>query len=564
MSIIALPAAHPHLLIAQVSNPAPPPASGPTLPDLSDIPRATPLPPEKAPDIVSWNADTQSKHGSVYLLSGNVEVTYSDHLLRADTISYDEDTHDVTANGHVHLSGGENDEYITASHGTYNLKTGTGRFYDVTGSIGLHGSAATPDANGRTGLVTPNPFLFSGKVVVKTGPRTYDVYDGSVTSCLLPHPDWLLTSSHLSLNADRPAPGTPSFTSSACRFFFLPYATHPVDSEQRQSGVLIPVLGQSSSKGWIIGEEVYITLSRSADLTLGLQYYSLRGWAESATFRAKGFDENFFQSHFSALQDRGFTPPGGVYTNQGGEDVTAAFRRQLTGTSRVVGDAEYLSSYVYREAFTENFNQAVSSDITSIGYFTNEDAASPCPRLADRYQGLKRVPVGDEPGEQVHILHVPALQFEAVDHPIPGTPLLWTSPAPLQASSASQPNFTSSGVIERLDLLPELSLPLRGDGWNLLASVAARETFYTRSRIPSYHARAATRQSPPIPSTAPTSASASSSPARHRTHLPCPRLPAASLRHRDPPHHRARDHLPQRPRHRQLPQILRFDDVDLA
>src|SRR6185437_10528171 len=197
---IAPLAVHPHLLIAQVSDSAPPPGPSDTsLPDLSSIPRATPLPPEKAPDIVSWNADTQSRRGPVYLLSGNVEITYTNHLLRADTISYDENTHEITANGHLRLTGGENDEYLTASHGTYNLQTGTGRFYDVTGSIGIHGAATIATPSGRTGLVTPNPFLFSGKVVVKNGPRSYDVYEGSVTSCLLPRPDWLLTSAHLSL-----------------------------------------------------------------------------------------------------------------------------------------------------------------------------------------------------------------------------------------------------------------------------------------------------------------------------------------------------------------------------
>ena len=487
-----------------MSNPAPPPPPDPTqiptLPDLANIPRATPLPPEKAPDIVSWNADTQSKHGSVYLLSGNVEVTYTNHLLRADNISYDEDTHEVTASGHVHLSGGENDEYITASHGTYNLKTGTGRFYDVTGSIGLHGSAMVATPSGKTGLVTPNPFLFSGKVVVKTGPRNYDVYDGSVTSCLLPRPDWLLTSAHLSLNEDKARAGTTVFRLFGLPLFFLPYATHPVNSEQRQSGILIPVLGQSSTKGWIIGEEAYITLGRSADLTLGLQYYSLRGWAESATFRSKGLGDNFFQAHFSALQDRGFTPENGVLTNQGGEDVTAAFRKQLTPTSRVVGDLEYLSSYVYREAFTDNFNQAVSSDITSIGYYTNQNHGLDIAVRADRYQGLKRVPVGTSPGEQVHILHVPTLQFTAVDrpiaHPLANTPLLFTLTGSMSGLKRSQPNFTSSGIIERLDLLPQLSLPLHGDGWNVLASIAARETFYTRSRKTSF-----TPGQPPLEST---------------------------------------------------------------
>ncbi len=55
----------------------------------------------------------------------------------------------------------------------------------------------------------------------------------------------------------------------------------------------------------------------------------------------------------------------------------------------------------------------------------------------------------------------------------------------------SQPNFTSSGIVERLDLRPELSLPLRGDGWRVLASVAGRETFYSRSRQTPYTARQA-------------------------------------------------------------------------
>ena len=506
LSIIAPPTLHPHLLNAQVSNPTPlPSAPEPsTTPDLSSIPRATPLPPEKSPETISWVADTQSKRGSVYLLAGDptrgdqVEVTYTDHLLRADTISYDEDTHELTASGHVHLSGGQNDEYISASRGTYNLKTGTGRFYDVTGSIGLHGAATTPTASGRTGLVTPNPFLFSGKLVVKTGPRTYDIYDGSVTSCLLPRPDWLLSSAHLSLNEDQAHAGATVFHLLGLPIFFLPYATHPVNTEQRQSGILIPVLGQSSTKGWIIGEQVYITLGRSADLTLGLQYYSLRGYAESATFRAKGFDEDFFQAHFSALQDRGFTPTGGTFTNQGGEDVTSAFRKQLTSTTRVVGDAEYLSSYVYREAFTENFNQAVSSDITSIGYLVDQNRGLSMDVRADRYQGLKRVPINNEPGEQVHLLHVPSLDFTAIDHPLGNTPLLFSLTGSVAGLKRSQPNFTSSGIVERLDLRPEISLPLRGDGWRVMASVAGRETFYSRSRQTPY-----TAGQPPIELTTP-------------------------------------------------------------
>ena len=477
-----------------MSNVTPPAAAAqdqakfPGLPDLSQVPRATVLPPEKAPDVMSWDADTQSKHGSVYLLAGNVEVRYENHLLRADRISYDEDTHELTAEGNVKLTGGDNDEYLAASHGTYNLKSGTGHFYDVKGSVGLHGAATTAEPGGKTGLETPNPFLFWGREVVKTGSRDYDVYDGGVTSCALPNPDWMLTAGRLSLNQGKAQAKGSVFHLLGVPLLFLPYVTHPVDTEQRQSGILIPVLGQSSTKGWIVGEQVYVTLGRSADLTAGLEYYSLRGYSEMATFREKGFGDDFFQAHFSALQDRGYTPEGGTYTNQGGEDVTAAFREQLGEHTRAMADGEYLSSYVYREAFTDNFNQAVSSDITSVGYVTHESDGIAVAARADRYQGLKRVPVGLSPGEEVHILHVPSLDFAAVDHPIARTPLEWSMAGSVAALKRAQPNFTSSGIVERVDLRPELSLPLSGDGRHLLASVAARETFYSRSRKTPYTA----------------------------------------------------------------------------
>ena len=103
-----------------------------------------------------------------------------------------------------------------------------------------------------------------------------------------------------------------------------------------------------------IRDRAYLTLGRSADLTIGTLYYSLRGFSENGTFRYRGPGDDFLTAHFSALQDRGFVAPSvnaagvttNVYTNQGGEDVTAGFRRQLTPHTRVAADAEYLSTYV--------------------------------------------------------------------------------------------------------------------------------------------------------------------------------------------------------------------------
>ncbi|MGI4827590.1 MAG: LPS-assembly protein LptD [Janthinobacterium lividum] len=466
-------------------------ASQGDLPDLSNIPLAIPLP-APSNDHIVWDCDTESKHGEVYLLAGDVQITFRNRHIRADSIQLNEDTGEVIAEGHLRVSGGDNDEYIQASHGTYNLRTGTGRFFDAQGSVGLHNEAASSStAAARAGLVSPNPFLFTGRIVDKTGAAIYTIYDGTVTSCLLPKPDWMFSSRRLAIDNGKVHAGKSVFHLLGLPILFLPYLTTPTSADERQSGLLIPVFGDSSTKGVTVGEQAYFALGRSADLTLGTIYYSLRGFSESGTFRYRGSGYDFATTHFSALEDRGYTASNGVYVNQGGEDLTAAFRHQLSPNVRAVGDGEYLSSYIYREAFTDNFNQAVSSDITSIGFITRQTDGWSIDGRADRYQGLKQVPIGNAPGEEVHILHVPSFDLYGVDRPISGTPFLWTLDASAAGLKRVQPNFTSSGVIERFDFRPELSLPLHFDGWNVLGSVAVRETAYTRSREMPYSAGAA-------------------------------------------------------------------------
>ena len=534
ISTILAASGHPHLRAQGVTTEEPPSASVPNPdvsqspdgvpqstsaaqqpaaePDLSTVPHASPLPPSRAPETAILESDVQSRHGEMSYASGNVVITYGDHILRADSITYNHATDDVTADGHVQLTGGENDEHIEATHGTYNLRTETGRFYEVHGSVGVfkasNGPAITTTNSGIAsansahlpGYQTSNPFLFEGRVVVKTGATDYTVYNGSVTSCLLPHPDWQLFAHKIALNSGQAKAADSTFKLLGIPLLFLPYVTHPVDSQQRQSGILIPELGYSSaskntgSKGITVGDQIYIVLGRSADLTIGTLYYSLRGFSENGTFRYHGPGDDFFNAHFSALQDRGFYAPGvnaqgqtvNVFNDQGGEDITASFHRQITPHVRGVGDAEYLSSYIYREAFTNNFNQAVSTDITSIVYLADQKNGYSADARVDRYEGLKVVQTDFSPGEEIKIYHAPSIDFTGLDHPIRDTPLFWSVNASAAGLKRVQPNFATAGITWRFDLSPEVSLPLRFEGWHALASVAVRETAYTRSRQTPY------------------------------------------------------------------------------
>ncbi len=503
----AVHTASPSVQDGQSGSPA-----GDEIPDLASIPHASPLPSGQAPRTAVVEADKETRHGSIFDASGHAKLTYGDHVLRADTLAWDQATDIVTATGHVELSGGVNNEHIRATHGNYNLGTQTGSFYDVHGSVGLFRSASTQTVSTNAGIATANashehgyqnsnPFVFQGRLVVKTSPTAYTIYNGSVTTCLLPDPDWQLFSGKIAVDS---APGgkasaaASTFKLIGLPLLFLPYVTHPVDASQRQSGVLIPEFGYSSaskntgSQGLTLGDQYYQVLGNSADLTLGLLYYSLRGWSENGAFRYKGMGQNFFTTHFTALQDRGFYAPGvnaagqtvEVYNNQGGVDIVASFRRDLSSSLRAVGDAEYLSSFIYREAFAENFNQAVSTDITSVLYLIDQKNGFSYDARFDRYQGLKIVPTDFSPSEEVKIYHVPSLDLTGLDRPIAGTPLLWSFTGSAAGLKRVDPNFTTSGLTWRMDLRPELSLPLRFDGWHMLANAAVRETLYSNSQQP--------------------------------------------------------------------------------
>ena len=217
----------------------------------------------------------QEKTGDLYKLHGAVEIHYRNYVLRADDVSYDSDSEEATASGHFTLDGGPNDDHIKASHGTYNLTAETGTFYDVTATTGMsfHG--------GRAILTSTAPFAFTGKRVERTSSDHYVVYDGTITTCELPHPNWRFEARKVVVDVGGNATIYNSdFLLHGFPIFYFPYATHPVEHEARHSGFLIPTGGRSSTNGTEVGDSFYWVINRSLDATIGAEYFSKRGWSQ--------------------------------------------------------------------------------------------------------------------------------------------------------------------------------------------------------------------------------------------------------------------------------------------
>ena len=416
---------------------------------------------------VTITAITQEKNGPIYQLHGKAEIHYGVYILRADEVTYNAETGQATADGHVVLEGGPNDEHIQASHGTYNVRAESGRFKNVTGTIGVRRRGT------RLTLTSSNPFFFTGKVVEKTGPDHYMVYDGTVTTCDLPRPKWQFNANKVVVNVGGTAKMYHStFGIKGIPVLYFPFATLPAQRLPRQSGFLIPNIGTSSVKGTILGESLFWAINRSMDAHIGAEYFSARGWAPQGEFRAQPTDSSFVDLNYYGVLDRGTGKPP---VNQGGEEVRLNAEGAFDRGFRGVANIDYLSSFVFRLAFNDVFTQAVNSEVKSEAFLSNTTHGFSYNASMQRYQDFESTTAGDV----ITILHAPSFEVSSVDRQLGRSPFYWSYEAAAEGVSRSEPGFSTAALVGRFDLNPTLSLPLKLGGWSVRPEFSLRDTSYT-------------------------------------------------------------------------------------
>lgn len=447
----------------------------------SSLPEAHVVPQPEKGVPVKIVADTQArqetKDGTIYTLEGNVVLYYRRYILHADRVTYNDATGDVAAEGHLMVDGGPDDEHFEASHGTVNVVADTGDFFDVVGTLG-----AVRKPHGRMVFTAPNPFAVTGREVLQLGQGKYRVIHGTMTSCRLPKPDWRILARSIELSNGVASASGGAFELFHVPLLFLPYVNHAV-SVDRQSGVLLPYVGNNTTKGFILGEGFYLTLGRSADLMMATQYYSKRGWAPNGMFRYRGRGQNFGNLHFQSLLDRGVEEPDGSRgANQGGVDIGADGRYDFTPNLTGVIDAEYLSSYVYRLVFEEEYAQAINSEVKSQAFLTQEDRDRWVSLRMNRYQDFQSSTIA---GDEVRILHMPEVDFEVAERQLGDSWFEWGFSGSAGALSRHDyPSFRTSAEVPRVDFYPRASLPLHFGGWTFRPRAAFRETWYGKSQFP--------------------------------------------------------------------------------
>ncbi|MGA8027791.1 MAG: putative LPS assembly protein LptD [Bryobacteraceae bacterium] len=436
-------------------------------------------------EIRLWGV-VQDSNDEWRYLKGAAKIETSDMDLSADQIDYNSDTHWAYARGHLHLEHFATGDKLDADHGEYNLKSQVGKFYVVDGT-----SPAKVMTNPGV-LTTTNPFYFKAQWVDRIKDR-YILHQGFITDCKMPKPWWTFDAPVFDVIPGERAIGRRTiFRLRHVPVLYLPFFYRPLGKNPRHSGFLTPNIGHSSLFGFMIGAGYYWAMSRSYDMAGTVQYFTARGPAFRYDFRGKPNEVTDFNVNLYGVDDQG----NAQNVKQGGSEVEVTGRTQILGFTGVL-DYNYLSSYLFREAFSYGFSSSIVSQNNSSGFLQRhfKDDAYTLTFSGQRNQVYESVTQLNQAPDEVVIQKLPSVEFLGRDQEIASGPLpIWFSfdasgalfsrsePTGADTENGGPPaEVFNSGQLGRIVAEPRVMTEFDFRGFSLNPSITFGATDYTNS-----------------------------------------------------------------------------------
>jgi LPS-assembly protein len=236
---------------------------------------------------------------------------------------------------------------IFADHADLNRVTKLGAFFDAHGTAQLN---ANKTDKGLFGGMEPD-MSFRAERLEKTGPKTFHIVNGVVTSCLQPTPRWEFVGSAGTFtldtrvwlkNAVLKVKGVP--------VFYAPIFYYPINHEDRSTGFLMPSYGTSTAGGFTLSNAFFWAIDRSRDATFYHDWLAKAGQGFGAEYR------------FSSSQGGGGNAR--LYTLDEKATATQAARRSfdfrgemnegLPHGLRLIAHANYFSNATTQQIYQQN------------------------------------------------------------------------------------------------------------------------------------------------------------------------------------------------------------------
>jgi len=418
--------------------------------------------------LVQLEAQQQRKEGDTFFADGDVDIHYEEVRLRSDHAQYNSDTGEARVNGHVRYE--SDTQSLEATDGFYNMRSGQGTFHHV------HGTVRAVRLSNKNVLVSQNPFLFSAREIRRTSSQTYVVYNAWVTVCPENRPTWKFYTRRGYIQIDKGAKlHNANFRLLGMPILYLPYASVPIGRHLRQSGFLIPEIGQSTLKGFIFGDAFYWAPVSWFDTTINSELFSRRGPALILDARAKPTDDFSASYHFFGVDDRGLPGPGGIRMPQGGHESQFKMDAELPHGWRAVADVNTLTSLTFRLAFASTYAQAVDAEVASTAFLTNNFKGFGLNFAGSGYKNYFSV----SPETSVELRTAPEVRFDSVDIAPWKWPVYFGIDTYADGVSRTDPTLSTANFVSRTEIAPRVTLPLRWGPWvGLTSTFAVRATRY--------------------------------------------------------------------------------------
>ncbi len=430
---------------------------------------------QDAKSTVSIRADSQEKNKDTYRLHGHVEVTYQAMKVTADEASFDESTGIMEGRGHVIFT--ESGSRLEADEVHYNVHTGAGCFTNVQGYV-----RAKARRRARM-LITENPFYVRARKVERRDESTYVVEGGRLTTCECEKKGWTIGARRARVEVGNKVVSRDSVLRLfQVPVFYTPYSVNSIARLPRQTGFLLPHVGNSTQKGVIVGGGFFWAINPSADLLLGLENYSVRGLARSGRFRATPNATSDLTIDYFGVNDKGsgrlrqFRAPG--------QSLRAVGQtRDLGHGFRGVLDVDYITSLAFRFTYTDNFTQAVASEVHQTGFLTKTFDAYSVNFYTSRYQNF--LSTAQVPGNSVILRQTPSFSFSGMDKQLGQSPFYLAFDSSVTAVGRTEPGLDLPRLSERVDFHPEVTLrPKAFLGFHITPTAGLRATQYGTSLRP--------------------------------------------------------------------------------
>jgi LPS-assembly protein len=428
--------------------------------------------PFKTGGVAELSSSGPQRHeGDLYIADGDVDIRYGDSRLRADHVEYNKKSSEALARGHVQFD--FENQHMDADEAHYNVKTGHGLFHNVRGTVKIE-RRPNPSV-----LLSDNPLYFQARDVERLPKDVYLIEDAWVTICDPQHPTWQFFAPHARVRLDRSvALVNANFRVFRVPLIWLPYATAPAGKKVRQSGFLIPDVGDSSRKGFTFGDAFYWAPKPWLDATLGAQFMSRRGVATRGELRAKPFEGTSINYTYFGVDDRGLLV-NGVRQPQGGEQQRLEIESQLRGGWRFVADYNHLSSLTFRLAFADTFGDAINSEVRSAFFLTNNFHGFSLNFAALNDKSFLQI----NPATGVTLRNLPEARFDSVEQaPWRNLPIYFGMETFVDAVHRSDSQINTPSFVGRTEFAPRVTVPIHFGSWlGVTTSAAFRTTRYDAS-----------------------------------------------------------------------------------